>query len=98
MPIPRQFRSTGLEDFFDHVLRRPVAVAGDHPGVSILDCGAAVFKLFNGFLNAQHQIERFKTGDDDGDAVLAGDRLVFPIAHHRAYMARCQKALHAVLR
>ncbi len=42
------------------------------------------------------QVERLEAGDDDRHAVLLGDRLVLPVAHHRADVAGGEEGLHPV--
>ena len=49
-------------------------------------------------VDALQHVQRLEAGDDDRHAILRRHRLVFPVAHHRADVARGQEALHAVAR
>ena len=68
-----------------------------------LDLPAALLELTDAHKDAFENIERLEAGDDDRDAVVCGDRLVFllahdRLAHDRADMAGSKKALHSVCR
>ena len=68
----------------------------DRAHVLVFGLGAAFFELRHQHRDGLDQIHRLESAHHDGDPVLLAERLVFPIAHHRAHVARRNESLHAI--
>jgi hypothetical protein len=95
--MPRQARSHTWKTSPSSFWAGRLPLAGHRARVLVLHAPAALLQRLQRQVDALQQVERLEAGDDDGRAVLLGQRLVFPVAHHRADVAGGQEALHQVL-
>jgi hypothetical protein len=90
----------GLVDHRKHRLdqgaRRRVAAGAHHPAIGVLHAGLARLQLAHAGQQARHQLLGRKAGDHHRHLEAGAEGLQLRQPHHRAHMARRQKALHAV--
>ena len=87
-----------LKNRTHNLLGWTVAAAGHGPGVLIFDLCPPLLQLFDAQVDAVEDVQGFKAGDDNRHIVLGRDGFVFGVAHHRADVARGQKALYLAIR
>ena len=92
-PSPRHFRSATTNT--SSTIRRAAVLPSrrHHARVGVLDPARAGLELAHRGQHAVQEVERLEPGDDDGDPIARGQRLVVAVARDGADVAGCEEAL-----
>ena len=82
----------------DELLSLDVPLPPHRPCVLVLRLVAPRLQLPEEHVDRLEQVERLEARDYDGEAVLLGQRLVFPVARDCANVPRRDEALHLIVR
>ena len=82
-----------FKNFTQQLLRWLVALKSNYALVCVFDFVLPCFELDNRAPDSIEQIERLKTGNNDGDPEVLGNRRILPVTHHAAHVPCGEKAI-----
>ena len=89
--MPRHLRSVTVNTSSSMACAGELPTGVHGPGVGVLELRPALFELNDGAADAVEDVERFESGDHDGQLELLDERFVLPGPHHAAHVSGGQE-------